>query len=302
MIKEHADKSNLEFFVEDISYYPHIEEILDTQFRGSKNKNPKKFHGEYKFRKIMECLTLNKKVTCEKMAEYELVDNTKDIKSTTDGTRKFLDKHLLPMLIVKKDGYEKHNNKRIHCYSLTHFGILYAIHLFSQGDNFEFELKSIKNISKTYYDYLPKIFGRFNEFERIVGSNFYYMLTLRNISEFIDNSSMFNNPHNLLNSFAVKLATLTSNLRNKHIVEEQISFILYNNILTQLELMERKYSSIDHIETKLIRSEKVALKKWKKIIQSDQIVHKWYCDLIKYAIFDYNKIPKIMDNYLKIIK
>jgi hypothetical protein len=302
MIKDDADKIKSEFFFEDIYCYPQIEEKLDTLFTKSKNKIPKKSNGEFKFIKIMECLTLKKKLTCEMMAKYELGDNSKDTKSIADGTRRFLIKHLLPMLIVKEDGFEKQRNKKIKCYSLTPFGILYSIHLFSHGKNFEYDLKSIKNISKTYCNYLPKIFKRFDEFEKIIGSDFYYILTLRNISDYIDELTIFNYSEHLLNSYSTKLGTLSLNFNNKHIVEEQISFILYNNMLIQLELLERRSYSVDDVKSRLIRSEKVALKQWQKIIRSDHSIHKWYCDLIKDAMKDSKEQTKILKNQLNIIK
>jgi len=229
------------------------------------------------------------------------------LKSITDDVRKFLKVVLIPLSIVKISGTKKEYNKNVEQFSLTPFGILYTIHLFTltkegkvpDDDSFDdYDLKMIRNLVKEYGFLLPKVFGRLSVFENIIGKNFEYAIGLLGINYQFGGASLPIDTH-LLNE-SIEFLYLDKSRQKKPIgdrLAEEISFLIYNNLLENLEIYERKSlkqtrklkeKSLEKLHKKAQRD---ARAKWKKIIKSDPKIKKWYYDFIDSAINHY-KIKK----------
>ena len=141
--------------------YPEVQKYLDNRYFDDKNNHTQKHNGNYIFNTILKHLTTNRKSTCKEIAESYNDNSRRNLKAIENNVRDFIKKNLIPYYIVEKDEIKKIRNKKIQTYSLTHFGILYTIHFFSKGNDFEYELDTIRNLAIEYKDYLPKIFSRF---------------------------------------------------------------------------------------------------------------------------------------------
>ena len=123
-------------------------------------------------------MSKHKKSTCEEIARYEFEKNISTkrlLKSITDDVRKNVENNLRKLGLVKMQGFRKIKRRHAKVYSLTPLGILYSIHLFGKlqwKENHEINFVHIQNIAKEYSDTLPKIFGKFKLFEKILGKNF----------------------------------------------------------------------------------------------------------------------------------
>ena len=141
-------------------------------------KSLKKSNGEYKMRLIIEFLSSRKQSTCEEIAKNEFDDKistTRKLKSITDVVRKFVKNHPRNLRLVKLDGFKKGKKKYAKTYSLTPLGILYSIHRFGKlkwQEDHKINYTHIRNLAIEYSDTLPKIFGKFKLFEKILGKDF----------------------------------------------------------------------------------------------------------------------------------
>jgi len=299
----------IEFLVEykDHIEYPEVQKYLDNRYSDDENNHTQKHNGNYMFRNILDYLTTHRKSTCKEIAKKYNESSGSNIKSIENNVRDFIKKNLIPYYIVKEDDVKKIGNKKIQTYSLTHFGILYTIHFFSKGDDFEYKLDTIRNLAIEYKDYFPKIFGRFDKFEKIIGKDFEYTLSLRDISSYIHELGSVDHFQDIANESVIHL-DYTKQFRKKPAqekLEDQISYIIYNNLLDNIEFYERVYDKkfnlleeekkqfgdwkkltekqLDDwhkINEKLDRVfyslPKKAEIKWKKIIKSDSKINKWY--------------------------
>jgi len=290
----------------DVVFYSEIEEYLDRRYGGPEKKNPSSAKGEKILRYILEYLHTHKNSTCEELARFhyerEILDRAK-LKSITDDVRKFIKGPLISLKIVEKSEPRKMGNKNVEQFSLTPFGVLYVIHLFTITqqekipDSYCFDnygLKTIRNISREYKDLLPLIFGRFDFFEKTIGKNFEYTLGLINIGDNFGGPVLPLNT-DLLNE-SIEFLYLDKNRKKKTSQEnitDSISFLVYNNMLNNIELYERKIlmqgKQHKKINLKKIfkKAQKHAKTKWKKIIQSDPAIMKWYCDFVNSSIKHY---------------
>lgn len=278
---------------DDLIYYPTLRASLDERYGGPGITNPRKFNGQEIFRTILKFLSTQKKSTCEDISILEHkknISSKRELRSITDNIRKFIRINLLPLHLVKTDGTKKSTKQQVQCYSLTYFGILYTIHLFSNGKDYEYDLKTIRNVAKEYRNYLPKVFGRFEEFKKILGEDFEYALGLRDFSEELSSVGSFYHPSEILN----EAISYLDNARNRRypnidsLLENQISLVVYNNLFDRLEVYETKMYFLkskttpnDKLEEKLERKGRIKLK---KILNSDSQIKKWYHDYVKFVI------------------
>ena len=181
---------------------------LDRRYGPPNTLNPKKRNGEYRIRYILKYLSENKQSTCEEIAKEEYEKNIHipgGIKSIADNLRKFIKHNLIWPQLVIEDGTKKVSNKHVQVYSLTPIGIMYSIYLFSNleldeggasysfggatkadldeifektrdssvySSQLEIDLTFVRNLAKEYSQTLPKIFGRLELLEKIIGDKF----------------------------------------------------------------------------------------------------------------------------------
>lgn len=158
---------------------PQIFNYLDQRYGppDKDEKDLKKENGEYAIRFIIEYLSKHKKSTCEEIAkaEFDNKPTKRLLKSVTDSFRKTGVNNLIKLRLVRMEGFKKIIRRYAQVYSLTPLGILYSIHLFGKlqwKEDHEINLKHIRNLSIEYSDTLPKIFGKFKLFEKILGKDF----------------------------------------------------------------------------------------------------------------------------------
>jgi len=138
----------------------------------------RKSNGEYSIRLIIKYLSYHNQSTCEDIAkdEYEKnISTQRKLKSITDEVRKFVKNNLIPLRLVQMNGFKKMKKRHAKTYGLTPLGILYSIHLYGSlrwQENHKINYTHIRNLGKEYSDTLPKIFGKFKLFEKILGKDF----------------------------------------------------------------------------------------------------------------------------------
>ena len=231
-------------YLKNLTIYPEIEKILDSKYPNDENTISQKQTGNYMFKTILKYLITHKKSTCKEIAKKYRENSNQSLKSITNNVRDFIKINLIPYYIVEEDELKKIKNKKIQTYSLTHFGILYTIHLFSKGKNSTYDPNPIRNITIEYKDYLPKIFNRFEEFKKTIGNNFEYTLSLHDISTHIDKLGSFHHFQDIANESVMYLDYLKLFRKKsiKEILEDQISYIIYNNLLDNIEIYEFAYN------------------------------------------------------------
>ncbi len=304
-------------------FYPGIQEYLDMKYPGAVTKTPRTSTGEYKLKLILEYLSTKKNSSCEKIAmvEYQNTKSTSKLKTITDNVRNFIDDNLIPLKIVKETGKEIIRNHHVATYSLTLFGILYTIHLFSKKEN---PSKIICNLSKEYSSELPKIFGMFKKFEKIIGNEFEKFLGFDKIGEQIQVTED-QTPVKVLDEFIPQMHNYyESGIVENDLIADQISFFIYNNLKENLieyynELRDNDYQKyckknkipkIKKPKGRIRRTGKIvelpdmfrntwnmnnAEKKWIEIIHTNQEINDWYKDLLKKAIILNQKKSKMLE-------
>ena len=295
-----------------IQDYPMVREHFDQKYGGPENVNPKKSRGEYMLRHILRYISTHRKSNCKEIAQDELAKNLtyqRKLKSVEDDVRKFIENNLLAWNLVREDGTEKIYNKEVQLYSLSTFGILYCIHLFTEGDEVNYKLTTIRNLAKTYPDVLPKIFGRFDIFKKILGNNFEYALGLKHIATVYPfGEVMLPSIENILIEFS--LEAYQELKKRKFDLAEQLSYIVYTHMFDELELFERNNDKEFMLKTKgpkQITDEKKRIlymekrmkkhvldgrRKWIKLINHDPDIKKWYKIFVNGAIRSYSKKVK----------
>jgi len=151
---------------------------LDQRYGNPDKKSLRKNKGENMMRLIIEFLSYHKQSTCEDIAEDEYkkkMSTKRKLKSITDDVRKFVKNNLIQLRLVKMDDFKKMRRRYAEAYSLTPLGILYSIHLFGKLrwlKDEKINYTHIRNLAKEYSETLPKIFGNFKLFEKILGKDF----------------------------------------------------------------------------------------------------------------------------------
>ena len=306
---------------------------LDQRYGSSNIKMPKKRNGEYKIRYILKHLSNNKQTTCEEMAKEEYENNPQSLikeKSIADNIRKFIKNNLIWPQIVIEDGTKQVSNKKVQAYSLTPIGILYSIYLFSNlsidksgasvvysgaslsdldeiyektGDesvydtDLPIDLTFVKNLAKEYSQTLPKIFERFNLFEKIIGDRFEMVMITPLINLFFPEEPGLPQETRILYEHA--LYSFWSRKLGHHsplpLLAEQISIIFYIYLESSIEeiLQSRDFNerSQRDFEKKNIKKQKtwqefkkLAKQKWLEIMDEDKKIKKWYLDFVKEAL------------------
>ncbi len=275
-----------------LSQYPLLVRNLDREY-GGPNNNKSFIRGRKILFNILEYLSTHKKSSCEDIAKNEYQKNPngkRKIRSIIDYTRKFINNNLISTRIIKEDGFKKIYNKRVKTYSLTPFGILYSIHL---------NKKNTKSIAIEYKGIIPKIFEKFDFFEKQFGEEFIEIIgitkladtgksnanmpTVGILADFVNemNGAYYSNPMFLVGRWV-----------------DQISFVIYCNILNHISWK----SQFEHFETgkdfEIICQRKVK-EFWNDIYKVDPGIRDWIHECVKEAFFVYSERKKILSNAKK---
>jgi hypothetical protein len=294
-------------------FYPEIKEYFDLRYPGLIVKKSRITAGEHKLELILKHLSTSRDSTCEDIAKKEHENNkfiSSLLKTTTDNIREFIDENLIPQKLIKETGKKKIRNHYVVTYSLTLFGILYAIHLFSKKEN---PSEIICNLEKNYSSELPKIFGMFKKFEKVIGNEFEKFLGFDKIGEKIQPTED-QTPHEILDEFIPQMHNYYDvGINENDLIPDQISFFIYNHLKENLVEYYNEIRNTDY--KKYCKNEKIpkikkpkgrirktgeiielpdmfrntwnmnnAEKKWIEIINSDPKIKKWYSALVQKAI------------------
>jgi len=288
---------------------PFVFKYLDRRYGTPDMVEPKKKNGEYVFRLIIKYLSYHKRSTCEEIAQYEYDNNLssqRKLKSITDDIRKFLKNNLIETQIVYHDEPKKKYNKQIETYSLSPIGIFYSMYLLG---NFrvtnEFGLRGygiteidgnlIKSLGKEYSETLPKVFGKFEFFEKIFGKYFIDFIITPFIAIYelqraeIPTKEFLLTDH-VLTSYQFHYTEDFFSMMDVHkYIAEQISLIFYIHLEESLvhtlrdKMDEASNSRIKNGTAKYRESLKQAREKWIQIMDEDKELKKWYNTFLKNA-------------------
>ncbi|MGY5149302.1 MAG: hypothetical protein ACW9W3_04490 [Candidatus Nitrosopumilus sp. bin_68KS] len=247
--------------------------------------------GTYSFRKkqgtkhhenvqrMLEILALHGTLTTWGIAKTHL-DDSSGIRTKEKEYRRLLlgrmarGKHTIGLLesgLVVKDG-KSHVKAPADQYRLSLHGILYSL------DVLDFTDKQIDKIAEKYADVLPMVFGKWGYLKSNVGSEVYRLKNLAG-GLFMDNiqiAKISNFPvYELMTYLNVKYQNNFEQIDEKDLAN-QISIWFYTNLLVPARFRaSSKQSSLE-------------MKQWKRIIQEDKSISKWYYEFVDEAIKFYN--------------
>jgi len=272
---------------------------LDITYGGPFHNKKTAIKGRKTLRYILEYLSAYKQASCEDIAqsEYEKNPNAKrKLKSLTDDTRKFINKNLIPRLIIGEDGFKKKYNKKVKTYSLTPFGILYSIHFFSTSKKIT---RIINNLEKEYRSTLPKVFGKFSVFKEIFGEEYLDVIGLQRIADNVLYKHLFTSPVIILGNFVHQSSGVWLGdpifLINRW--GDQISLMVYTSILSHLlrtafsEYMRTGEDPVTVIKKKILDF-------WEKLNEIDPELEKWYMEFVKEFMLGNKKEKKDVSEML----
>ncbi len=320
-----AEPPDVAPYVASMLQLPSFFRYFDRRYGKPNLESPKKKNGEYALRLILRYLAEHKCSTCEDIAQFEFDKSSnqkRKLKSITDDIRKFVNHTLLPSQLVLFDQPKKKKNKQVKTYSLSPIGILYCLYLFghfrlpdeswgTMYDMAELESNFLKNISKEYVEYLPKVFGRFELFEKIFGDDFLSvvidpLIAIYNIEIEDIPASQF-----LLKNYVLSTFDFIGGNRfqgPQQFIAEQISLIFYVNLEESIgHYLWSKESSLDFEKTRNMNSKEAnqhykekekntksgdryrqELKDskilWNKIMDKDKELKKWYRDFLNEVV------------------
>lgn len=310
-------------YVASLLQIPSFFRYFDSRYGKPDLENPKKKNGQYILRLILKHLAEHRCSTCEEIAQFEYdkdISTKRKLKSITDDIRKFVNQNLIPSQLVLFDIPKKKYNKQVKTYSLSPLGILYCLYLFGNfrtPDNMEVmgyvmeEMESdiLKNISKEYSSMLPKIFGKFELFKKIFGEDYLFvvidpLMAIYNTEIAEIPASQFLLKNYVLSTFDF-INSRKFNDPNQLIVE-QISLIFYINLEEGIDhylWSKENRPDFENIrktdETKNNQNHKEKQKEltdrhrrrlkntkilWKKIMDSDKELKRWYSDFLKEVV------------------
>jgi len=241
-----------------------------------------------KIQKLLKILSLNETLTTWAMAKTHTFD-TKNIRSQEKDYRRLLvgriarGKHLPGLLeigLVVKDGKSTLRGLTDQ-YRLSLHGVLYCI------DTLDMTNKEIDIMTEKYSKILPKVFGKWQYLKSNIGNEVYRLKNLAG-GLFMDNiqiAKISNFPvYELMTFLNVKYQNNFEQITEEDFAN-QISIWFYTNLLVPAKFRSSaKHSSLE-------------MKKWKKIIQEDSNIKKWYYDFVDEAIKFYssrfNKLKKL---------
>jgi len=297
-------------FASSLDELPWVVKHLDRRYGTHGIEDARKTKGEYSVRFILKHLALHRESTCEEIAQEELKNNLqlqRKKKSFTDEVRKFVKNVLIKSQLVYEGEPKKIYNKQVKTYSLSPIGILYVIHLFGKMienknrsyDWDKIDVEFIKSLGKEYSQTLPKIFGKFKLFEKVLGKDFDYVLIGSLIPIFGPGISDFYDSRELLSNYVLRYFWITNPLKIETVhglIAEQISLIFYIHLKLSIDgclfnkdsqsdrkLLFKSSSEKDFEEydqkkkTKDFRHyEKMGKQKWLQIMNEDKDIKKWY--------------------------
>ena len=252
---------------------------------------------------ILDFLSSHKRSTCKEIAKYEILKEKKQRKekSVTDDLRKFIQGNLIPRRIVKEDGFKKTYNKNEQAYSLTSFGILYYVHLFSKQKN---NSNVINNLSIEYKDVLPYVFRQFPFFRRMFGKNFLEIIDLKRISDgnFFPKWNL-TGPIDSVTSFVDSSYEAWRGdpvfLSGRWV--KQITLCIYNNMLSHLFLTSiDKY--LENGEEKRQVTDNTIEEFWENLDNEDPQIKTWYSEFINEAMEANKERKKGLAQMKKLLK
>lgn len=256
--------------------------------------------GKYSFRKksgpkhhenvqkMLEILALNGPLTTWGMAKTHL-DNSSSIRSKEKDYRRLLvgrmarGKHTLGLMdvgLVVKDG-KSHLKGPSNLYRLSLHGILYCL------DVMDLTNKEIDKMALDYSKALPWVFGKWDYLKSHIGNDIYRLKNLAG-GLFMDNiqiTKITNFPvYELMTYLNVKYQNNFEQI-NEEDLANQISYWFYTTLLvpSRLSSASKRFS--------------LEIKQWKKVINGDKELQKWYYNFVDEAITFYNtrfqKIKKL---------
>ena len=254
--------------------------------------NAQRLYGVYSFRRksgtkhqenvqtMLEILALNGILTTWGMAKTHL-DSSQGIRTKEKEYRRLLvgrmarGKHTIGLLesgLVVKDG-KNYSKAPADQYRLSLHGILYCLDVLDLTD------KQIDLMAEKYQKVLPLVFGKWTYLNENIGNEVYRLKNLAG-GLFMDNiqiAKITNFPvYELMTYLNVKYQNNFENIEEKELAN-QISIWFYTNLL-----VPSKFRSTG-------RRSSIEIKKWKKIINEDQLLKKWYYDFVNEAVKFYNK-------------
>ncbi len=292
---------------------PLVFKYFDKRYGPPDTAEPKKKNGEYTLRLIMKYLSQHKRSTCEEIAQYEYdkaenLSSQIKLKSITDDVRKFLKNNLIDTEIVYQDEPKKKYNKKVETYSLSPIGIMYSMYLFAkfskrdeegsitwEDDDLKKDQDLVKTLGKEYSETFPKVFGRFELFEKILGKGFESFL----INPFLEifNYERGGVPHkdelltdHVLTSYEYLYSPHFNSIRDVHkFIADQISLIFYvhleeaivNTLRDKID-EDPKFRNKDGTY-KYRESLNQAREMWIQIMDEDKELKKWYDTFLKNA-------------------
>ncbi len=229
--------------------------------------------------KMLEILALNGTLTTWGMAKTHLNDSG-GIRTKEKEYRRLLvgrmsrGKHTIGVLesgLVVKDG-KSFAKAPADQYRLSLHGVLYCL------DVLEFSDKQIDIMASKYEKVLPMVFGKWNFLKNNIGSEVY---RLKNLAAglFMDNiqiAKISNFPvYELMTYLNVKYQNNFEQIDEEDLAN-QISIWFYTNLLVPARFRSsRKKSSLE-------------IKQWKKIINEDSVIKKWYYEFVDEALKFYS--------------
>ena len=248
--------------------------------------------GSYSFRKkagpkhhenvqrLLEILALNGTLTTWGMAKTFL-DDSAGIRTKEKDYRRLLigrlarGKHTLGLLdvgLVVKDG-KSYVKAPADQYRLSLHGILYCLDVLDLSD------KQIDTLASKYSKVLPWVFGKWDYLKSNLGNEVYRLKSLAG-GLFMDNiqiANITNFPvYELMTYLNVKYQNNFEKIEEEDLAN-QISYWFYTSLLVPSRLHSKgKKSSIE-------------INQWKRVLNNDQELKKWYYNFVDQTIEFYSK-------------
>ena len=253
-------------------------------------KKPTTKHHE-NVQRMLEVLALNGTLTTWGMAKTHL-DDTQGIRTKEKEYRRLIigrmarGKHTMGLLesgLIVKNG-KSYAKAPADQYRLSLHGILYCLDVLDMSD------KQIDTMAEKYADVLPMVFGKWDYLKSNIGKEVYRLKNLAG-GLFMDNiqiAKISNFPvYELMTYLNVKYQNNYEQIEEEELAN-QISIWFYTNLLIPTKFRSSgKHSSLE-------------TKQWKKIVDGDSNLKKWYYGFVNEAIKFYsnkfNKLKKLERN------
>jgi len=281
---------------------------LDQRYGTHGISESKKKNGEYAIRFILKYLSYHKNSTVKEIAEDEHEKHSRSkkqvkLKSIADVFRKFIYHNLVQSQLVYHGESRKEGNHIVNTYSLSPVGILYSIHLFGNMRETGFDKNFITSIGKEYAQTLPKIFGKFELFEKVLGKDFISVLFFPLMQIFSMSKTMFYVHEGMLRDYVLTHFWITNPMKIPAVHEflaEQISFIFYIYLEKSLfqffqdkdSMLDRLHEMNDEEKDEYFKNQhnkdnleylRESKQKWLQIMNEGKELKKWYKDFLKFA-------------------